>query len=436
MFGPFGRSPARSSAVDAAFPVDFSPRCTILGRTKARALAGIGDGVFVGLLKSAVLPCLAAVSLFACAPKKAAPPPQGPPTVGVVTLAPQIVELTAELPGRTTAFETADVRPQVNGVISKRLFVEGSLVRKGQPLYQIDAAPYRAALDQAKAQLANAQALVVADKAKSDRYGALVKINAVARQDYDDAIAAYRQAAASVAQQRAAVETAQINVGYTTVSAPISGRIGRSAVTVGGLATTGQTTALATIQKLDPIYVDLVQSAPEVLRLRQEIAKGRLDASGAAGVLVHLKLDDGITYPIDGLLKFTDVTVDQSTGSVTLRAEFPNPSGFLLPGLYVRAVIVEGVDRGAILAPQRGVTRNEKGAPTAMVVNSAGKVQQRDIVTARTIGDQWLVTSGLAAGDRLIVDGLQSVKPNMPVHAVAATSLEPAARTPAAPPTQ
>jgi membrane fusion protein (multidrug efflux system) len=386
--------------------------------------------VFVTSLKFAVLPWLAAalsaVALSGCAKKPPPQGPKGPPTVGVVTLAPQTVELSNELPGRTTAYETADVRPQVNGVILKRLFVEGSLVRKGQPLYQIDAAPYRAALDQAKAQLANAQALVVTDKAKADRYGELVKINAVAKQDYDDAVAAYRQAAATVEQQRAAVETATINLGYTRVTAPISGRIGRSAVTVGGLATTGQTTALTTIQNFDPIYVDLTQSAPEVLRLRQEIARGNLGATGPAGVAVHLKLDDGVTYPMDGRLKFTDVTVDPTTGSVTLRAEFPNPRGFLLPGLYVRAVIVEGIDHHAILVPQRGVSRNEKGAPTAIVVDAAGKAQQRDIVTSRTIGDQWLVSSGLAAGDRVVVDGLQSVKPNMPVHAVAASTLNPA----------
>ena len=309
----------------------------------------------------------------------------------------------------------------MNGVIVKRLFVEGALVRKGQPLYQIDAAPYRAALDAARAQLASAQAIVVTDKAKADRYGDLVKINAVARQEYDDAVAAYRQAAANVQQQRAAVETAAINLGYTRVTAPISGRIGRSAVTVGGLATTGQTVALATIQNFNPIYVDLTQSAPEVLKLRQAIDSGKLGASGEAGVAVHLKLDDGVTYPVDGRLKFTDVTVDQTTGSVTLRAQFPNPRGFLLPGLYVRAVIVEGVDRSAILAPQRGVSRNEKGSPSAMVVDASGKAQERDIVTSRTIGDKWLVTSGLVPGDRLIVDGLQSVKPNMPVKTIAAS---------------
>jgi membrane fusion protein (multidrug efflux system) len=383
----------------------------------------------------AAWPCfaaMAALALVSCAPKKAAPPPHGPPTVGVITLATQTVELSNELPGRTTAYETADVRPQVNGVIVKRLFVEGSLVRKGQALYQIDPAPYRAALDQAKAQLTNAQALVVTDKAKADRYGDLVKINAVAKQDYDDAVAAYRQAAAGVEQQRASVEAAQINLGYTRVTAPISGRIGRSAVTVGGLATTGQTTALATIQTFDPIYVDLTQSAPEVLRLRQDIAKGSLAASGEAGVPVHLKLDNGVAYPMDGRLKFTDVTVDQTTGSVTLRAEFPNPCGFLLPGLYVRAVIVEGIDHNAILAPQRGISRSEKGAPTAMVVDANGKAQERDVVTARTIGDQWLISSGLAAGDRLIVDGLQAVKPNMPVKAVPANVSEPTAPASAA----
>ena len=382
-------------------------------------------------LKSAVrisLAALATIALFACAPKKPAQQgPKGPPTVGVVTLRTQTVELDNELPGRTSAFETADVRPQVNGVIVKRLFVEGALVRKGQPLYQIDPAPYRAALDAAKAQLASAVALVATDKVKAQRYGDLVKINAVSKQDYDDALAAYRQADAGVQQQRAAVETAAVNLGYTRVTAPISGRIGRSAVTVGGLATSGQATALTTIQNFDPIYVDLTQSAPEVLQLRQSIASGKLGPSGAAGVAVHLKLDNGVTYPLDGRLKFTDVTVDQTTGSVTLRAEFPNRRGFLLPGLYVRAVIVEGVDHNAILAPQRGVSRNEKGAPTAMIVDANGKAQARDITTARTIGDQWLVSSGLAAGDRLIVDGLQSVKPNTPVKVVQASADAPAA---------
>ena len=385
----------------------------------------------MALSNSAVLPWLtlaAVLTITGCAPKKPVQQgPKGPPTVGVVTLQTQTVELTNELPGRTSAYETADVRPQVNGVIQKRLFVEGALVRKGQPLYQIDAAPYRAALDQAKAQLANAQALVATNKVKAERYGDLVKINAVSKQDYDDAVAAYRQSAAAVEQQRAAVETASINLGYTRVTAPISGRIGRSAVTVGGLATTGQTTALATIQNFDPIYVDLTQSAPEVLRLRQAVASGRLGAGGEAAVVVHLKLDNGVAYPADGRLEFTDVTVDQNTGSVTLRAKFPNPRGFLLPGLYVRAVLVEGVDRNAILAPQRGVTRNEKGNPTAMVVDANGKAQLRDLTTSRTVGDQWLVTSGLAAGDRLIVDGLQSVKPNMPVHAVAAAVAAPGA---------
>ena len=377
-------------------------------------------------LKSAVPTCLAVVALAACAPKKQAPPPSGPPTVGVVTLTPQTVELSNELPGRTSAHETADVRPQVNGIILKRLFVEGSLVRKGQPLYQIDPAPYRAALDAARAQLASARALVATDKVKAERYADLVKINAVSKQDYDDTLAAYRQAAAGVQQQTAAVETAAVNLGYTRVVAPISGRIGRSAVTVGGLATSGQATALATIQNFDPIYVDLVQSAPELLKLRQEIASGALGGSGQAGVAVHLELDNGVTYPLEGRLKFADVTVDPTTGSVTLRAEFPNPRGFLLPGLYVRAAIVEGVDHAAILAPQRGVSRNEKGNPSAWVVDAAGKAQPRDIVTSRTIGDQWLVTSGLAAGDRMIVEGQQSVKPNVKVKVVAANAGEPA----------
>jgi membrane fusion protein (multidrug efflux system) len=356
----------------------------------------------------------------ACGGQKGGMPPRGPPDVAVVTLAAAPVELTRELPGRTSPFETSDVRPQVNGIIIGRPFVEGGNVRAGQLLYQIDPAPYRAALDQAKALEANAEANLATAQSKAERYADLVKIKAVSRQDFDDAEAAFKQAAATVQQEKAAVEAAAINLAYTRVTAPISGRVGRSAFTKGALVTSGQAAALTTIQRMDPIYVDLTQSAAEVLKLRQEMSAGRVSGGGAAGVQVRLKLEDGAVYPLEGRLQFTDVTVDQTTGTVTLRAVFPNPQGLLLPGLYVRAVIVEGIDPGGILAPQPAISRDEKGRPTALVVDGSGRAQIRLLTTAGTIGDKWLVTSGLAAGDRLIVEGLQSVKPGQPVHVVSA----------------
>ncbi len=360
---------------------------------------------------------LVILALAGCGPH-AAPPRRGPPDVAVVTLAAAPVELTTELPGRTSPFETSDVRPQVNGIIVGRPFVEGANVRAGQLLYQIDPAPYRAALDQAKALEVNAEANLATAQAKAERYDDLVKIKAVSRQDFDDAEAAFKQAAATVQQQKAAVEAAAINLAYTRVTAPISGRVGRSAFTKGALVTSGQTAALTTIQRMDPIYVDVTQSAAEVLKLRQAMAAGRLSGGGADGVKVRLKLEDGQIYPLEGRLQFTEVTVDQTTGTVTLRAVFPNPQGLLLPGLYVRAVIVEGVDPGGILAPQPAVARDEQGRPTALVVDAGGRAQARLLTTGGTIGDKWLVTSGLAAGDRLIVDGLQSAKPGAPVHVV------------------
>lgn len=338
----------------------------------------------------------------------------------VTVVATTPVELTAELPGRTSPFETSDVRPQVNGIIVARPFTEGGHVHAGQLLYQIDPAPYRAALDQAKAQLVSAEANLAAARAKAARYADLVKINAVSRQDNDDAEAASKQAAAGVQQQRAAVETAAINLGYTRVTAPISGTAGRSAFTKGALVTADQAAALTTIQKLDPIYVDLTQSAAEVLKLRQSTATGRLSASGGVTLPVHLILEDGSSYLVEGRLQFTEVTVDQATGAVTLRAVFPNPQGLLLPGLFVRAEIIEGVDREGILAPQEAVSRDEKGRPTALVVDGRGRAQARLLTTSGTIGDKWLVSSGLAPGDRLIVEGLLAAKPGAPVHVVAA----------------
>jgi membrane fusion protein (multidrug efflux system) len=330
------------------------------------------------------------------------------------------VELTTTLPGRTSPFETSDVRPQVNGIIIGRPFVEGANVRTGQLLYQIDPAPYRATLDQARAQEANAEANLVTTKNKADRYADLVKINGVSRQDYDDAEAAYKQAVAIVEQDKAAVEAAAINLGYTRVTAPISGRSGRSVFTKGALVTSGQASALTTIQRLDPIYVDVTQSAAEQLELRRAMEAGRLKSGGPATARVRLTLEDGSSYPLEGRLQFAEVTVDQTTGTVALRAIFPNPQGLLLPGLYVRAVVAEGIDPAGILAPQTAVTRDEKGRPTALVVDPTNHVQARLLTSPRTVGDQWLVTSGLAAGDRLIVEGLQSAKPGMAVKVVAA----------------
>ena len=358
------------------------------------------------------------LAVAACA--KHSPPPRGPPEVAVITVTTAPVELTSDLPGRTAPFETSDVRPQVNGIIIGRPFTEGADVRAGQVLYQIDPAPYRAALDQARAQEANAEANLATVRAKGERYADLVKINAVSRQDYDDALAAAKQAAALVQQQKAAVEAAAINLGYTRVTAPISGRVGRSAFTRGALVTSSQANALTTIQRLDPIYVDLTQSAAETLKLRQAMQAGRLTTGAPGTAKVRLMLEDGSTYPLEGRLEFAEVTVDQTTGTVALRAIFPNPQTLLLPGLYVRAVVAEGRDPAGILAPQSAVSRDEKGRPTALVVDPTGHVQARLLTTSRTVGDQWLVTSGLAPGDRLIVEGLQSAKPGAAVRAVPA----------------
>jgi membrane fusion protein, multidrug efflux system len=346
----------------------------------------------------------------------------------VVTVQAQSVPLTTELPGRTSPFETSDVRPQVGGIIKARLFVEGAEVRAGQLLYQIEPAPFQAAYDQARGGLANAEANLTTTRLKAERYADLVKINAVSRQDADDAQAAFKQAAAIVQQQRAAAEAARINLNFTKVTAPISGRIGRSTVTSGALVTASQAQALTTIQRLDPIYVDISQSTSELLALRRDVA-GRGLAGG--GPPVRLVLEDGSDYPSPGVLQFADVTVDQTTGAVTLRAVFPNPRGVLLPGMYVRAIVTEGLEPAAILAPQQGVSRDERGRPIALIVDSAGRAQLRDLQIGPAIGDKWLIRSGLAAGDRLIVQGVQSAKPGSPVRAVAASQPSASAAPPA-----
>lgn len=346
---------------------------------------------------------------------------QSPPPiveVSVITLKPQKVMLTTELPGRTSAYLIAEVRPQVGGIIQKRLFTEGSDVKEGEVLYQIDPAVYQATYNSAKAALARAEAKLIPIRLKAGRYAELVKINAVSQQDYDDANAALKQAEADVEAGKAAVEIARINLAYTKVTAPISGRIGRSSVTNGALVTASQPAALATIQQLSPIYVDVTQSSAELLRLKQNLASGLLKSNGAAQARVRLILEDGSPYPLQGTLKFSEVTVDQSTGSITLRAIFPNPKHMLLPGMFVRAILEEGVNEHAILVPQRGVTRNPAGNAMVMVVGSEEKVEPRVIKVPRTVGENWLVSEGLKAGDRVILEGLQKARPGTPVKAV------------------
>jgi len=343
----------------------------------------------------------------------------GPPAVTVVTIQARPVALEADLPGRTNPYRVSDVRPQISGIIQARLFKEGSTVHAGQLLYRIDPAPYQAAYDQAVAQLGNARAVQRSAKLKAARYADMVKINAVSHQDADDALAASDQADASVKQQQAAVESARINLAYTRLTAPIGGRIGASSFTEGALVTNGQTSALATIQKLDPIYVDVTQTAVQLLALKDDMARAPARGGGVQSAPVHLQLGDGCDYPIEGRLQFTDVTVDQNTGSVTLRAIFPNPKGVLLPGMYVRAKVTEGVDPNGILAPQQAVTRDEKGQPTAMVVDAQGLAQARVLKVAGAVGNQWRVTSGLNPGDRLIVVGGANARPGQPVKVVA-----------------
>lgn len=329
-----------------------------------------------------------------------------PPQVGIVVLHAGPATLTAELPGRTEPFRISEVRPQVNGIVLKRLFTEGSEVKAGQPLYQIDPAAYEATYN-------NATAALMTSKAKAERYGLLLKENAIAPQDYDDALAAYKQALATV-------QSARINLAYTRITAPIAGRIGISSVTEGALVTAGQTTALTTIQMLDPMYADIPQSSTQLLALRQAVAKGELDKDTPVVTDVSLELEDGSRYPLQGRLEFADVTVDPNTGAVTLRAIFPNPHHILLPGMYVRAVLGEGVVPNAILAPQQGVGRDTRGQPTAWVVGNRNTAELRSLQVSRSIGNDWLVTSGLKDGDRLIVEGTQNLRPGIAVRPVAA----------------
>lgn len=346
-----------------------------------------------------------------------------PPEVVTITVKEQPIVLTTELPGRTSANLVAEVRPQVSGIIKKRLFPEGSSVKAGQVLYQIDPAPFQAAYDSAAASLARAEANLPATRLRAARYGDLVADKAVSKQDVDDINAAIKQAEAEVTYWQAAVKAARINLGYTRVTASITGRIGKSNVTEGALVTANQPTPLATIQKFDPIYLDVPQSTAQLLRLKHSVEGGRLTQDGADQRKVKLILEDGTIYPHEGLLQFRDVTVDPSTGTVVLRVVFPNPDEFLLPGMFVRAVVQEGVNNKAILIAQQAVSRDPKGSPLALIVNPQGKVEQRQLVIDRAIGNAWMIASGLAEGDKVIIEGSLKAKPGAPVKAISSEDI-------------
>ena len=369
-----------------------------------------------GLTPLAVVLMLSgSLALTGCDDKEAKQQQQVP-EVGVVTLKTEPLQITTELPGRTNAFRVAEVRPQVSGIILKRNFTEGSDVVAGVSLYQIDPATYQAAYSSAKGDLAKAEAAAKIAQLTLNRYQKLVGTQYISKQDFDSAQADAQQADAAVLAAKAAVETARINLAYTKVTSPISGRIGKSAVTEGALVQNGQANALATVQQLDPIYVDVTQSSNDFLRLKQELDNGTLKQKDGKAK-VDLITQDGISYPQSGSLQFSDVTVDQTTGSITLRAIFPNPNHTLLPGMFVRAKLEEGINPNALLVPQQGVTRNPRGDATAMVVDGDNKVAVRQITASQAIGDKWLVTDGLKAGDKVIITGLQKVKPGAQVKA-------------------
>jgi membrane fusion protein (multidrug efflux system) len=360
----------------------------------------------------------AAVALSACGkPPHHGPPPATTPEVGTLVLHTEPVVLTSELPGRTTPVVVADVRPQITGLVQARNFTEGAEVTAGTLLYQIDPATYAAQVASAKAALAKSQANLHSSRLKAQRYAELAAIRAVSQQDNEDTASSMQQAEADVAASQASLDTSIINLRYTRIVAPVSGRIGKSAVTPGALVTANQTTALATIQKLDPIYVDVSQSSTDFLRLKRELDAGKLGRAGG-GAVVALKLEDGSTYSFPGTLQFSDVTVEQNTGAITLRAVFPNPRRELLPGMFVRAVVQEGVDEHALLVPQAAVSRDASGNPTAFIVGTDGRLQLRQLQTDRAIGDHWLVNAGLNPGDRLVVDGQQRAAPGVAVIAV------------------
>jgi membrane fusion protein (multidrug efflux system) len=388
--------------------MDIPSHAALSGRSRLPAALGA---------RASLAAVLAALCVAGCA--KAQKPPPATPEAGYVVMAAQAVPLQIELPGRTSAFETSDVRPQVSGILMARHFTEGTLVRQGQTLYEIDPSLYRAALAQAQANLANAQALYADAQAKALRYKPLADIEAVSKQDYADAAALAKQAAAQIALQKAAVQTAQINLHFTRVPAPITGRVGRSVVTTGALVTNGQTTAFTTIERLDPIFVDIQQSSAAMLALRRELTSGGAAPSASD---VQLVLEDGSVYGQHGTLQFSDPMVDPTTGAVTLRAVFPNPRGLLLPGMFVRARLSQATATNAILAPQQAVSRDPKGEATVYVIGPGNIARQRIVTTGPTVGAAWLVTAGLAPGDKVVTEGLDRIKPNQPVRPVPAGS--------------
>lgn len=388
-------------------------------KPKPRTLRGVAVVVLTGGL-----------ALTGCNQGPPAAPVMPPPEVATVTVAAQRVTLTTELPGRAAPFRIAEIRPQVNGLIQKRLFEEGSNVQQGQALYQIDPAPFQAALENAQAALGRAEASLPAIQLRVNRFQQALADKAVSQQDFDDADAALKQALADVAYWKAMVATARINLGYARVTSPISGRIGISSVTDGAIVTAYQPIPLTTIQQLDPIYVDVTQSANDLLRLQQRLKQGQLHSAGSSRV--QLFLSDGTPYPLEGELQFRDVSVDPTTGSVTLRMVFPNPEGVLLPGMYVRAVVKEGAHEAALLIPQPAVMRDPKGNPYALVVNGEAKIEPRPLQLDRAVGDQWLVSGGLTVGERIVVEGLQKVRPGMAVKEVPLKAETPAANAAAA----
>ena len=370
--------------------------------------------------KTAVFPFLFVVlfGLAACDKEPEGAQGGGPVPVTVVTLKPETVTLRRELPGRSSAYLVAEVRPQVDGIVLKRLFTEGGLVKQGQPLYQIDDATYRADLNSARANVVRAQATLETASLNAKRSEQLVKVDAVSQQDHENAVAALREAQAELKAAQATAARAETILGYARITSPIDGRIGKSTVTQGALVTANQAEPLATVQKLDPMYVDLTQSSAEWLQLRKQLSAGRIE--GASDLPVTILLEDGTEYSRPGKLAFSEVSVDPTTGSFGLRVVVPNPDNVLLPGMYVRAVVGTGIRENGLLVPQQGVQRDPKGGTTAMVVDGENKVAVREVRVSQAIGDKWLVEEGLAAGDRVVVEGLQKIRPGAPVQATEA----------------
>jgi membrane fusion protein (multidrug efflux system) len=391
----------------------------VLGTVYTRLAGAMSSRARLATSAARALPlCLAAMLLLAACAREAPPPPPPPRAVGVVTIQSQPVELTAELPGRVAAVETSEVRPQVNGIVRQRLFEEGTQVRAGQVLYVLEDAPYRAAVAAAEGELAGATATIESTRLQSQRYRELASVNAVSKQEADDARAASLQAAANAEARRGNLARARVDLEFTRIRAPITGRIGRSLVTVGALVQNGQAAPLATIARTDPVYVDVTQSAAQLLDLRQALAGGTLTREGPDSARVRLLLPNGSTYAREGVLRFSEVTVEPATGTVTLRASFPNPDGLLLPGMYVRAQLVEGVRTNAVLAPQQGITRDPRGRGLALVVGAGNKVERRQVDVGRSYGGAWIVNEGLRPGDRLIVEGGMRLQPGTEVRAV------------------